>query len=363
MPTDLPALKHLPPTVDQAALGRRGYFYAGGDYVDTGTGRLMHGQMFVEVLVPTAPSQPYPLVLVHGGGQTATNFLQTPDGRVGWADYFLEQGYVVYLVDQPARGRSPWHETVNGPRRAVTVEAAQLRFTACAASQAWPQAAQHTQWPGAGREGDRHFDAFYAGQIPSIESDVETQILTQKAGAALLDRIGPAILLTHSQSGPLGFLIADARPGLVKALVSVEPSGPPVENLIVGFGDARPYGLTAIPLTYDPPVASAADLAFVKQERPDRPGLEAGWLQREPARKLTHLRQIPILVVTGEASYHAPYDHCTVNFLVQAGVNVDFIRLEDKGIHGNGHMMMLESNNLVIAALLHDWMLGRVARG
>ena len=66
-------------------------------------------------------------------------------------------------------------------------------------------------------------------------------------------------------------------------------------------------------------------------------------------------------MVTAEASYHAPYDHCTVNYLVQAGVAVDFVRLEDRGIHGNGHMMMLENNNLVIAALLHDWMLDRFA--
>jgi pimeloyl-ACP methyl ester carboxylesterase len=46
--------------------------------------------------------------------------------------------------------------------------------------------------------------------------------------AALLDRIGPAIILTHSQSGPFGWLIADARPKLVKAVVAVEPAGPAV---------------------------------------------------------------------------------------------------------------------------------------
>jgi pimeloyl-ACP methyl ester carboxylesterase len=362
---DPPCLDRLPPTTDQSALGRRGFFYAGGSYVGEGPARVMQGQIFVEVLVPKKPTQPYPLVLVHGGGQTATNFLQTPDGRMGWADYFIRQGYVVYLVDQPARGRSPWHGNVNGPLRPVPVAAAQQRFTACQPSDEWPQAAKHTQWPGEGankgKEGDPHFDAFYATQVPSLESDAETQTLMRDTGAALLDRIGAAILVTHSQSGPLGFLIADARPLLVKAIVAVEPSGPPVENLIVGFGEARPYGLTAIPLTYDPPVAEPTELAFVRQERADRPGLVAGFLQREPARKLTNLRQIPLLVVTAEASYHAPYDHCTVNYLVQAGVAVDFVRLEDRGIHGNGHMMMLENNNLVIAALLHDWMLDRFA--
>ena len=62
-----------------------------------------------------------------------------------------------------------------------------------------------------------------------------------------------------------------------------------------------------------------------------------------------------MLMLTAEASYHAPFDHCTVDYLRQGGVNVDFIRLEDKGIHGNGHMMMLENNSLEIAKLLEQW--------
>ena len=56
-----------------------------------------------------------------------------------------------------------------------------------------------------------------------------------------------------------------------------------------------------------------------------------------------------------EASYHAPYDHCTSEYLTQAGVKNDFVRLTDLHIHGNGHMMMLEKNNLEIAAFLVDW--------
>ncbi len=64
---------------------------------------------------------------------------------------------------------------------------------------------------------------------------------------------------------------------------------------------------------------------------------------------------IPIVVVTSEASYHAVYDHCTVKYLNQAGAKADFVRLEDKGIHGNGHMVMLEKNNLKIAHLLDQW--------
>ena len=77
--------------------------------------------------------------------------------------------------------------------------------------------------------------------------------------------------------------------------------------------------------------------------------------QANPAHKLTRLSGIPILIVTSESSYHAPYDHCTAEWLEQAGVKNSFIRLADLGIHGNGHMMMLEKNNLEISALLRRW--------
>jgi hypothetical protein len=74
-----------------------------------------------------------------------------------------------------------------------------------------------------------------------------------------------------------------------------------------------------------------------------------------------NLRSIPVMMLTSEASYHAVYDHCTARYLTQAGVNTDFIRLEERGIHGNAHMMMLEKNNLQIAKLITSW-LGKHAK-
>jgi uncharacterized metal-binding protein len=65
---------------------------------------------------------------------------------------------------------------------------------------------------------------------------------------------------------------------------------------------------------------------------------------------------MPILVLTAEASYHAPYDHCTVKFLQQAGVKPTYIRLADIGIKGNSHVMMMEKNNKEIAAVIAQWL-------
>ena len=61
---------------------------------------------------------------------------------------------------------------------------------------------------------------------------------------------------------------------------------------------------------------------------------------------------IPIWLIVSESSYHAGYDHLTSRVLRQCGVNHEFIRLEEAGIHGNGHMMMLEKNNLTVADLI-----------
>jgi hypothetical protein len=83
-------------------------------------------------------------------------------------------------------------------------------------------------------------------------------------------------------------------------------------------------------------------------------------VQRAPARQLPKLAGIPIAVVTGEASYRATCDHCTVKFLVQAGAGVEHLRLEDHGLHGNGHMMMLEANSAEISALLLRWLAAKL---
>lgn len=344
----------------QQTLSTRDYFYAGGKYAGKPGHEVMSGQMYVEVLRPQVVSRKYPLVFIHGAGQTATNWMGTPDGRAGWADYFLEQGYVVYLVDQPARGRSPWHPSVNGPLQMRPPSWVEQRFTAPEIAHIWPQARKHTQWPGTGRQGDPAFDAFYATQVEGLGSAVETQTLIQAAGAALLDKIGPAILVTHSQSGAFGWLLADARPKAVKGIVAIEPNGPPFRDAVFGETKNRAWGITDIPITYAPPARSPSELAIVQEPKSDEPDLVRCWEQVNPPRRLINLQGIPILIVTSEASYHAPYDHCTAKFLAQAGVPNTHFRLEDRGIHGNGHMMMIEKNNLQIAALLQTWLVEQV---
>ena len=361
LPVILASLAGCAVTPKETVCFDRSLFFSGGRYVGEKGKEVMQGAMYVERLKPAQVTRPFPIVFFHGAAQTSANWLTTPDGRKGWAQFFLEQGYEIYLVDQPARGRSAWHPGIDGALRNFTAPAIEMLFTDSASKNKWPQAARHTQWPGKGRMGDPVFDQFYASQVEYLASNAETQKLVQEAGTALLDRIGPAIILTHSQAGPFGWLLADARPQLVKGIVAIEPNAPPIQSSPV-FGAAKQlaWGPTDIAITYDPPVRNPSDLAVEQQSSADRPELVACWKQKEPARQLPRLKGMPILVLIAEASYHAQYDHCLSNWLTQAGVNNDMVRLEEVGIRGNGHMVMLEKNNLEIAAWIDGWLQRRV---
>jgi pimeloyl-ACP methyl ester carboxylesterase len=139
----------------------------------------------------------------------------------------------------------------------------------------------------------------------------------------LLDRIGPAVLLTHSMVGGFGWLAASERRSLVKAIVAVEPAGPPFTR-IPGIGHFA-HGLTSLPLSFGPSAAEGT------------------------------LDGLPVAVVWAESSGFGPSCGQTAQFLRQCGANVTELALADLGIRGNGHAMMLEKNNAEIAAVITDW--------
>jgi pimeloyl-ACP methyl ester carboxylesterase len=345
-------------------LAKSSYFFVGGKIDPVVEGSAPVGQIYVEYMIPQRLRHRVPIVMVHGGSQTGTNFTGTPDGREGWAHYFVRRGYAVYVVDGVARGRAAHWSLSQGPVTNASLERLTQRFVAPERFKLWPQAHLHTQWPGEGKPGDPAFDQFYFSQMPSIVNYTKQQEINPPAIIALLEKIGPSILLTHSQSGAFAWPVIDKRPDLVRANLAVEPNGPPVrEAEFKGapewFGESerdKLSGLGEVPLQYEPAVTATSKLEFVKQAAAEKPDLMRCWLQKEPARKLPNVAKVPTLVIASEASYHAPYDHCTVAYLRQAGVPTTFIRLVDVGIRGNGHMMMLEKNNMAIAGVMAGWL-------
>lgn len=263
----------------------------------------------------------------------------------------------MYIIDQTFRGRSPWMPG-NGTLATYSAEVIQQRFTAPEVYNMWPQAHLHTQWPGSGVMGDVIFDAYYASNVQFLENAAYQESTVQAAGAALLDRIGkPVILMSHSQGGVMPWLIADVRPRLVRAIVSLEPTGPPFQEAVFSTKPARPYGLTDHPLTYSPPVTNAA-VDLVRQTIVPETKDEVSCILQASSptpRQLIYLRDITVLVLTTEASYHATYDFCTVEYLRQAGVHTEHLSLPDRGVHGNGHLVFLERNSNEVAGLLMKW--------
>jgi pimeloyl-ACP methyl ester carboxylesterase len=356
----MPAEARKPATA--VALAEHGNFYIGGRDVERDGSMVRVQSMYVEYMIPARRTRKTPIVLIHGNYQSGAGFLTTPDGRAGWAEQFLRAGYAVYVVDQPMRGRSPYHPGTDGPASVMTAAQLERLFTAPGPTSSAPQTKQHTQWPGTGRSGDPVFEQFRAAQQPTVQRPGDKiDAIVRSAVNALLQKIGPAVVLTHSRAGTFGWEAADDAPELVKAVIAIEPNGPPFFNPPGADGKepgarARPWGVTYDHLTFDPPVSSPDDIRIAREEKADGPDLLPCWLQTGEPRKLPHVARVPVLIVVGEASYHAPYDHCTARFLEQAGVPVTFMRLEDEGIRGNGHMMMLERNSDAIAAQLVAWL-------
>jgi pimeloyl-ACP methyl ester carboxylesterase len=151
------------------AIARQGYLFAGGKYSSVDGRQAVSGQLYAEFQIPSKMLHLYPIVMIHGGGQTGTNFTGTPDGREGWAQFFLRQGYAVYVVDQPGRGRAAYPPEIYGPLSpAPNPETIQQRFTSVERYGLWPQAHMHTQWPGDGKPGDAVFDQFVASQVTGV---------------------------------------------------------------------------------------------------------------------------------------------------------------------------------------------------
>ncbi|WP_233157500.1 MULTISPECIES: hypothetical protein [Amycolatopsis] len=184
--------------------------------------------------------------------------------------------------------------------------------------------------------GEAEADQLLCPMGPLPADLAESQRMDADRLGRLLDVTGPAVLVTHSAGGPVGWLAADARPDLVVAIVAVEPAGPAFAS-IPGMGSLD-WGLTAAPITYAPPVAAAAEV---------RAGM------RIPA-----LDGKPVVVVTGGASAFADFAPQVVDFLRGAGADAVRLHLPDHGVKGNGHGLIFEANSDETVRPVIDWIRG-----
>jgi pimeloyl-ACP methyl ester carboxylesterase len=326
------------PRVNESALklSDQGFFWVGADYKQMPYGTILAGQMYVQYLAPAEVRHPYPVVLVHGGTGQMLHYMGGGDGQAGWAHYYVQAGYRVYLIDRPGHGRAPYHPDALGP---IGPQPTYEMIV--------PDLLRSRRWAGSGQTGDPSVDQLMASQNAAPQDNVMAHQLWASHGGELLDKIGPAIVQVHSAGGPFGWLVANERPHLVKAIVNVEAGGAP-------FSPQTPWGLTDIPLEFDPPVADPSQLKTV--EMPASNGLPAYKLQADGSiHKLKNLEGIPIVYVTSERSGRMQGPE-VVAFLKQAGCTAEDLHLKDNGVTGNGHFMMLETNRKQVFEVIASWL-------
>jgi len=298
----------------------QGHFYVGGQQTppaENGSVRVFN-QMYVGYQLPAEKRHAYPLVLIHGGGGQASDWFSTPDGRDGWRDYFVAAGFDVYWVDRPGYGRSP----TNARYGELSEGASSNIINFLANSQHWPGDSQDPVDPAIIEWLFSFSPGSYAGDNVAAASI-----------SALLDRIGPAILLTHSAGGASGWLAADLNPDKVAGIIAFEPGASNMTSSI------------RKDLTFEP--------ALGEDFTPwtDAAGCE---MQPEPApSRLINFSHFPVHLVGSEKGLIAGLP-CAEKVFRQAGVTVKYTYLPDLGFTGNGHFMMAEKNNGEIAQIFID---------
>lgn len=300
----------------------QGSFFVGGQTVYTETGNDTNegsnrnpgtatiNQTYVEYQIPHEPRSRYPIILYPGGGHGGKVYETTPDGREGWSTYFLRQGFPVYLVDGVNRGGSSYDIT-----NIVLVRQGRAPITAIPGMNRYTYEAAWTQFrigptPGVPYPNSQFpTEAFaqYANQLIPAWRDAIEDDKNVAALVALLDKIGPAILLTWSQSGRFGVRAALQRPNLVKAMVTLEPAAVAASGSMTSVSDAE----------------------------------------------LASLR-MPILIESGD--FDPPRINSLRNLAAKIGPNATVLALTDHGIFGNGHVVMVERNNLQVADLLIEYL-------
>ncbi len=189
-------------------------------------GAHMHGQMYVQHYQLAQPAHALPVLLWHGGGMTGATWETTPDGRPGWLWRFLESGYDVYVSDAVERGRSSFamspHIFKEDPVFRTKEEG--WKTFRLGLTFADDPKARHTF------DGQLFptfaFDEFTKQWVPRWPGH-EPLILA--AYEALVRKVGPCIIVGHSQGAGFATEIARRLPSIVRGVVAVEPGGMPAD--------------------------------------------------------------------------------------------------------------------------------------
>ncbi len=284
--------------------------------------------MFVQYMLPSNRRHPYPIVMIHGGGGQGTDWLQTPDGRDGWADCFVAAGWDVYVVDRPGHGRSQSNPTCRDGRVGVANSAIISRLSTSDLG-VWPGGDPTPTNPAVVSWTASSTTAPYCGD-PIAAEKIST----------LLAEIGPAILLAHSAGGCSTFRVPELNAKNVVGIVAFEAAG--ANPVAPGFGGAP--GLIASWKT-----EPALPQGFAPVDRGGCP------MQGDAPSKLVNYARVPIILVGSERGLaNAEALKCQASVWQQAGVDATAVYLPDRGLKGGGHFAMAQLDTAEYAEVFID---------
>lgn len=325
----------------------QGSFFAGGTVVTTAgtmdfqkpldkSGQTIHGDHAYVFYQRPANAKQYPLVFLHGAGQSAKTWETTPDGRDGFQNIFLERGYSTYLVDQPRRGKA-----------GQSTQPAAL--TADTYDQFWFSNFRVGNWSDASRR-PGYFDGVQFSKTPEALDQYLRQMtpntgaydagVVSDAMAAVFEKSGPGVFVTHSQGGGIGWLTV-IKSDKVKGVVSYEP----------GSGFIFPEGEAPAPLKTSHPMGDLAPVSV-------------------PMEDFLKLTRIPIVIYYGDNinetlsnawnkdGWRVRLEMArlwaeTVN---RHGGDATVVHLPEAGFKGNTHFPFSDLNNVEIADLMEAWL-------
>jgi pimeloyl-ACP methyl ester carboxylesterase len=318
----------FPQTTGPLTIKEQGSFLVGGEtktvseppagIIPAQSGEITVNQMYVQYQIPMKGDRHAPVVFVHGCCLSSKTWETTPDGRMGWSEYFVRKERSVYLADQVSRARSGFDPTAFNEVHTGSLANAQMPGILDATHQfAWTVFRFGPKY-GEGFA-DEQFplqsvDELYKQMIPDLNSTLPPNLnptLTQMA--ALGEKLNGAILVGHSESGFYPEQAALIDPKGIKGLVTIE-------------------------------MRCQTDLT--------------------PA-QLATLSKIPILVMFGDhlGDVNAPFSwvdakHACDTFVAQlkkAGGDAEMMYLPAMGIKGNSHMLMQDKNSNQLADLVIGW--------
>jgi len=315
-------------------LASQGSFFVGGEKKTVnapagpgaakgfGGGTITINQMYVQYQIPPNGDQHVPVVMVHGCCLSSKTWETTPDGRMGWNEYFVRRNRSVYLADQVSRARSGFDPSLMTAVKAGAVPPSQLPNVLSATDQvAWTvfrfgptfgKAFPDEQFP------VEAADELYKQMIPDLNSILPNPNPTLTNMAALAVKLKGAVLMGHSESGFFPEQAALIDPSGVKGLISIE----------MGCQVLTPVEISKL--------AKIPTLIMFGDHLSDVQGGIANWPQS--------------------------FDSCQkfVEQMKAAGGDAQMMSLPKMGIKGNSHMLMQDKNNLQLADLILGWIDERV---